>query len=84
MAAMERRAVSFQFLFIFVALPMIFGAGGFFMRDLYAEVKMVRDGKLDKVEFYQTVGHMDRKADLIIQLLRDHESNASKRSSGGR
>jgi len=44
------------------------------MRDLYAEVKMVRDTKLDKAEFYQVVSQMDKKSDLIIQLIRDHDS----------
>jgi hypothetical protein len=77
--SVDRRSVSWQVLFIYVALPIIFGVCGFLMRDLYAEVKTVRETKLDKTEFYQAVGQMDRKTDLIIQLLRDHESNAARR-----
>lgn len=74
----DRRSVSYQSLFIYVALPLIFGVGGFLMRDLYAEVKMVRETKLDKDEFYQVVSQMDKKSDLIIQLIRDHDQGTRK------
>jgi len=74
----DRRAVSYQSLFLYVALPLIFGVGGFLMRDLYAEVKTVREQKLDKAEFYQVVSQMDKKSDLIIQLIRDHDSRKQR------
>jgi hypothetical protein len=75
----DRRAVSWKSLFVYIALPFIFGVGGFLMRDLYAEVKTVRETKLDKTEFYQALGQIDKKTDLIVQLLRDHEQNARRR-----
>ena len=77
----DRRAISWQSLFLYIALPIIFGISGFMISDLFASVKTLRDTKLDKTEFYQIADRQEKKADLIIQLLRDHEQNVKKRSA---
>jgi len=76
MSSGDRRSITYQAVLLYIALPLLFSIGGFLMRDLYAEVKTVRTEKLDRTEFYQAAVLMDKKMDLIIQLLRDHEANS--------
>jgi hypothetical protein len=75
---MERRGITYKEILFGLAIPLLLGVGGFLLRDLYADVKTIRENKLDKSEFYQVFKQMDSKSDLIIELLRDHEQNTKR------
>lgn len=68
----DRRSISWKDIALWLVAILI-SMSGFFLRDLYSQVQNLKDVKVDKSEFYQVVDRSDKKADLIIQLLRDHE-----------
>ena len=61
---------------IILLITIILGLSGWFLNALYAEVSILKVNKLDKSEFYSIIDRSDKKQDLIIQLLRDHEENS--------
>ena len=75
----DRRSLSWKDIALWLVAILI-SLSGFLLRDLYSQVQGVKENKLDKTEFYQVVDRSDKKSDLIIQLLRDHERGSSRRS----
>ena len=77
-SAGERRSLSWKDIALWLVAILI-SLSGFLLRDLYSQVQDVKVNKLDKTEFYQIVDRSDKKTDLIIQLLRDHERVSRER-----
>lgn len=70
----ERRKMTWKEIAIGL-LGLLASISGYLVSDLYSQVKSVKELKLDKTEFYQIADRQDKKTDLIIQLIRDHERN---------
>jgi len=79
MQSNERRHMTWKDLAIWVVAILI-SLSGYLLNDLYGQVKKIQDDKLDSRVFYDVADRMDKKSDLIIQLLRDHELSAKKMS----
>jgi hypothetical protein len=69
----DRRMISWKEAAIWL-IAILISLSGFFLNDLHSQVKAIKETKIDRSEFYEIISRSDKKSDLIIQLLRDHEA----------